>query len=68
MEQIIQTFSLVARLNIVRSPLSAAVNLDWSLNQLDVKNAFLNGKLDEEIYMEAPPGFTEKFGSKECQT
>ena len=62
-----ETFSPVAKLNIVRVLLSVAANLDWSLNQLDVKNGFLNGDLEEEVYMEPPPGFTEKFGSKVCR-
>lgn len=57
----------MAKLNTVRVLLSVAANLDWSLNQLDVKNAFLNGDLEEEVYMEPPPGFTEKFGSKVCR-
>ena len=62
-----ETFALVAKLNTVRILLSIAVNLDWKLRQFDVKNAFLNGKLDEEIYMLPPPGFEAKFGSKVCK-
>jgi hypothetical protein len=54
-------------LNTIRILLSLAANLDWPLHQLDVKNAFLNGDLEEEVYMDGPPGFEEKFGSKVCK-
>lgn len=50
-----ETFALVAKLNTVRVLLSLAANLDWSLYQLDVKNAFHYGDLQEEVYMEIPP-------------
>ncbi|CAM8929176.1 unnamed protein product [Rhodiola kirilowii] len=46
-----ETFALVAKLNTVRISLSIAANLDWPLRQFDVKNSFLNGKLEEEVYM-----------------
>ncbi|GAA0145524.1 transmembrane signal receptor [Lithospermum erythrorhizon] len=52
-----ETFAPAAKLNIVRVLLSLAANLDWSLYQLNIKNAFLNGDLDEEVYMTIPPGF-----------
>ena len=52
-----ETFAPVAKLNTVRVILSIAANLDWSLQQLDVKNVFLNGDLEEEVYMDFPPGF-----------
>ena len=52
-----ETFPPVAKLNTVRVLLSLASNLDWPLYQLDVKNAFLNGDLEEEVYREIPPNF-----------
>ena len=55
-----ETFALVAKLNTIRVLISLAVNLDWSLQQLDIKNAFLNGDLQEEVYMEISPGLETK--------
>lgn len=63
----IETFAPVAKLNTIRVILSVAANLDWQLQQFNVKNAFLNGDLEEEVYMDTPSGFDEKFGSKICR-
>jgi len=52
-----KTFSLVAKLNTIRVLLSLVTNLDWPLHQFDVKNAFLYGDLEEEVYMNSPPGY-----------
>lgn len=56
----------MAKLNTIRVILSAAVNLNWPLNQLDVKNTFLNGDLEEDMYIEPPPVFTDLFGQRVC--
>ena len=63
-----ETFAPVAKLNTIRVLLSLATNLDWSLPQMDVKNAFLNEELDEEVYMDLPSGFEGgNNGRKVCK-
>ena len=52
-----ETFSPVVRFTSIRSLLAFAVQNDMLIHQMDVVTAFLNGKLDEEIYMEQPEGY-----------
>ena len=63
-----ETFSPVAKLNTIRVLFSLAANKDWPLHQFDVKNAFLHGDLEEEVFMEIPPGFETKANvNKVCR-
>ena len=57
----LETFAPVAKLNTLWVLLSLATNLDQPLQQLNVKNTFLNGDLEEEVYMDPPPGFEQWF-------
>ncbi|CAI8584052.1 unnamed protein product [Vicia faba] len=59
------TFSHVAKMASVRLLLAIAAIRHRSLHQLDIKNTFLHGDLEEEVYMEQPPGFNtivQQFG------
>ena len=52
-----ETFASVARKEIVRMLLSMVAQNHWSVYQMDVKSAFLNGYLDEEVYVQQHQGF-----------
>ncbi|KAL0702312.1 hypothetical protein Bca4012_058434 [Brassica carinata] len=58
-EDYLDTFAPVAKLHTIRIVLSLAVNLEWDLWQMDVKNAFLQGELEDEVYMRPPPGMED---------
>ncbi|RVW33229.1 Retrovirus-related Pol polyprotein from transposon RE1 [Vitis vinifera] len=60
------TFSPIAKLNSVRLFISIVASQQWMIHQLDIKNAFLHGDLEEEVYLEQPPGFVAQ-GDKEIQ-
>jgi hypothetical protein len=52
-----EVFAPVARLESVRLLLAIAAHYGWGVHHMDVKSAFLNGELQEEVYVQQPPGF-----------
>jgi hypothetical protein len=47
-----ETFSLVARYTSIRTIIALAAKMKWKLHQMDVKTAFLNGVIEEKVYIE----------------
>jgi hypothetical protein len=67
-EDYFDTYSPVARLTTIRLLIALAASDGLHIHQMDVKTAFLNGELEEEIYMEQPDGFVVKSQeSKVCR-
>ena len=48
---------MVARYSSIRSILALSAQMGWKLHQMDVKAAFLNGFIEEEVYIKQPKGF-----------
>lgn len=62
-----ETFAPVAKLTSIRTILAIAAQRDMEIHQMDVKTAFLNGDLTEEIYMEQPEGFESDDANLVCK-
>ena len=60
-----ETFSLVAKIDTIQVLFSIVANKDWPLHKFELKNAFLHGKIEEEVYMRAPPGFSDDYKNGE---
>ena len=57
-----ETFSPVSRKDYLRIIMALVAHFDFDLHQMDVKTAFLNGNLEEEVYMKQPKGFSSSEG------
>ena len=64
-----ETIAPLARLSSVKTFISIFATCKWPLFHMDVKNAFLNGELSEEVYMKLPPGYSHPpgFPHKVCR-
>ena len=58
-----QVFAPTARWAALRAIFALAAIEDLELYSLDISNAFLNGEIDHEVFMQTPEGFKDQFGS-----
>ena len=52
-----ETFACVERYTSIKSVLALDAVMKWKIHQMDVKTAFFNGVVEEEVYVEQPLGF-----------
>jgi hypothetical protein len=62
-----KTFALIAKFVSIRCILALAAIENMEIHKMDVKTTFLNGDLEEEIYMEQPKGFTQEGEHLVCK-
>ena len=61
-----ETFAPIARYTSIRSVLDLAVVMNWKVHKMDVKTAFLNGVVEEEVYMENHWDLRHMIGRPMC--
>ena len=62
-----ETFAPIAKMNNIKVLVALVVQFSWSLQQYDVKNVFLHGDLEEEIYMKDPPEYSNSLNNQVCR-
>lgn len=63
----VDCFSSVAKVVTIRILLAISTSKGWFLHQLDINNAFLNGFLEEEVYLLPPQGYDKEKKEEVCK-